>query len=72
MNRQEHLVWAKERALYYCDRGDIPSAISSFFSDLHKHSELREHYGMQLAVNLLSHGHLKKIDQVKKFILDFN
>ena len=28
MNRSEHIAWCKERALYYCDQGDLPNAFA--------------------------------------------
>lgn len=37
--RAEHLVWCKERALAYLDRGDLTNALASFGSDMHKHPE---------------------------------
>ena len=41
MTREEHLAWARERALDYVDRGDLKSAIASLISDLLKHEETR-------------------------------
>ena len=41
MTREEHLAWARERALEYVDRGDLPSAVASLISDLGKHEETR-------------------------------
>jgi hypothetical protein len=40
MSRQEHLAWAKQRALEYVDRADLVGAISSMISDLGKHTRL--------------------------------
>lgn len=42
MTRQQHLDWAKERALVYLP-GDPNQAMTSFMSDLGKHPELAEH-----------------------------
>jgi len=39
--RDEHLAWAKQRALEYLDRRDVQNAVTSIMSDLGKHSELR-------------------------------
>lgn len=36
--RDEHLAWAKSRALEYIDVGDAPKAAASIISDLDKHS----------------------------------
>jgi hypothetical protein len=41
MTREEHLAWAKERALEYVVQGDTTMAIASMTSDLLKHDELR-------------------------------
>ena len=41
MTRDEHLQWAKDRALEYVDHGDITNAIASMISDLGKHDDLR-------------------------------
>ena len=40
MTRQEHLAWAKARALEYVQHGDLDQAITSMASDLTKHAEL--------------------------------
>jgi hypothetical protein len=49
MMREEHLAWAKQRALEYVDLftreisfGQIASAVVSLISDLDKHEETRE------------------------------
>jgi hypothetical protein len=41
MNREEHLAWAKARALEYVDAGDINQAVASMLSDLGKHEDTR-------------------------------
>lgn len=41
MTRDEHLAWAKKRALEYLDAGDVVQAVTSMGSDLDKHPELR-------------------------------
>lgn len=38
--REEHLVWCKERALEYLNRGDLQNAVTSMGSDLQKHPAL--------------------------------
>ena len=40
MTRDEHLAWAKARALEYWAEGDLANAVASMASDLSKHSEL--------------------------------
>lgn len=47
MTRDEHLQWAKDRALEYLPN-DLASATASFVSDLGKHPELAGHAVMQL------------------------
>lgn len=37
--RDEHLAWAKQRALEYLDAGDLVNAVTSMGSDLNKHPE---------------------------------
>jgi hypothetical protein len=39
MTRDEHLAWAKARALEYVDRGNLAQAVSSLTSDMQKHDE---------------------------------
>lgn len=40
MTRDEHLAWAKQRALEYVDAGELVNAVASMGSDLDKHPEL--------------------------------
>lgn len=39
--REEHLAWAKRRALEYLDAGDLQQAFTSMGSDLSKHPDLK-------------------------------
>lgn len=39
MTRDEHLEWAKKRALEFLDSGDVENAVASMASDLQKHPE---------------------------------
>lgn len=41
--REEHLQWAKDRALEYWREGNIQDAVASMVSDLKNHDELRYH-----------------------------
>ena len=72
MSRAEHLAWAKQRALQYCDIGDTASAYASMASDLHKHSETEKHPGIDLGAMLLFSGHLSSVPEMRKFIEGFN
>lgn len=46
MTRDEHLAWAKERALAYLP--DWSSAMASFVSDLGKHKDTADHAVIEL------------------------
>lgn len=72
MNREEHLDWAKRRALEYCDAGDIPGALASFLSDMNKHEQLSIHPGLIVLVGLMRMGALGDAQSVRKFIEGFN
>ncbi len=72
MNRQEHLVWAKQRALEYVKVGDVNNAWASMKSDLGKHPETEGHMGIQLGMMQLMSGHLSTPEAMRKFIEGFN
>lgn len=50
MNRQEHVAWAKNRALEYVDRGDLQSAVASMITDMQKGPEPHSPIALQLGV----------------------
>lgn len=52
MSREEHLEWAKRRALEYLARGDLADAVASMGSDLSKHPETRNTGGNPLLILL--------------------
>lgn len=68
MSRAEHLAWAKERALEYIGAGDPQQAITSLFSDLRKHDDLRDHGAIELGSMLLFGGHLSGVREAREFI----
>lgn len=70
MTRQEHLDWAKRRALEYVDQGELQDAISSMMSDLGKHDELRDHPGIVLGLVELIFGLTP--ERTRYFIEGFN
>lgn len=72
MTRDEHLQWAKSRALDYLDAGDINGALTSMFSDLNKHDETRDHPAIALGVMLMAGGHLCDRDAVYDHIVGYN
>ena len=71
-SRQDHLNWAKDRALEYADRGDMANAIASLGSDLNKHPETKNHSAMELMMMLAVSGHLDRPGELRKFIEGFN
>lgn len=70
MTREEHLKWAKERALKYLDAGDLPNAFSSMGSDMGKHPEL----GMNAFLGTLGLLHVQAGDarELRRWIEGFN
>jgi hypothetical protein len=70
--RAEHLKWCKQRALEYCDMGDVAQAFASMSSDLGKHPETENHAAIQLGTMLLIAGHLNSPAEMRKFIEGFN
>ena len=72
MNRQEHLQWAKDRALEYAQKGDIQNAFLSMQSDMAKHEELANHLALQMGTMLLMGGNLKTESEITNWIIGFN
>jgi hypothetical protein len=70
--RAEHLIWCKQRAYEYCDRGDWINALASMGSDLNKHPDTANHAGIQLGVMLLMGQQLSSARAMRKFIDGFN
>jgi hypothetical protein len=71
MTRAEHLIWAKQRALEYCDSGDVQQAIASIASDLGKHPETKGHAGIELGLRQLVAGLLNTTAQMRTFVEGF-
>ncbi len=68
MTREEHLEWAKQRALEYCDRGELQHALDSLISDLFKHpGAYNVEFGMN-AVGMWMEGKLDTADKMREFI----
>jgi Tfp pilus assembly protein PilF len=68
-SRDEHLAWAKTRALEYLNRGDAAQAFTSMASDLKKHPELNYHetlYELGL-LYLMAHN----VDMLRRWIEGF-
>ena len=72
MTRDEHLQWAKDRALEYADKGDVANALSSITSDLNKHPETKGHSGLELMGMLAVSGHLNSPAELRRYIEGFN
>ena len=72
MTRDEHLQWAKDRALEYADRGDAQNAVASIGSDLAKHPDLASHAGIMLGMMMLMSGNLRGPQDIRHFIEGFN
>ncbi len=72
MNRQEHLAWAKRRALEYVNAGDVNNAWASMRSDLGKHPETNSTAAILLGDMQLIGGFLKTPEAMRKFIEGFN
>lgn len=68
--RTEHLQWCKDRAKEYIDRGDLSNALASFFSDMGKHDETRDH--PFLGVGAMMMTSCRDSDEMWKFIDGFN
>lgn len=67
-SREEHLDWAKARALDFADRGKILEALTSLQSDLQKHSATRGHSAMQLGWQLYISGNMKTPEEARRWI----
>lgn len=55
--RQEHLAWARERALAHLEEGDLKSAVASMDRDL------GEYPGLQMSVAQLRQGMFRIIER---------
>ena len=64
----EHIAWAKQRALEYVDRGDLTNALSSLTSDLHNHPDTAQHPAIELGTMLAFGGHLRTAKEMRDWI----
>jgi hypothetical protein len=69
MTRDEHLEWAKKRALEYLP-GNPVEAMTSMGSDLHKHPELENHAGLRIMP--MFYGAYNDPEAVRRWIVGFN
>lgn len=72
MTRDEHLQWAKNRALEYVNSGDLLEAVTSMGSDLNKHPDFRGPIYDQLFTLGLLFEVPKGPQAVKRWIEGFN
>ena len=52
MTREEHLQWAKDRALEYVATGSLQEAVASMVSDLSKHEEMNGAASMLMSLGM--------------------
>jgi hypothetical protein len=67
----EHLTWAKERALELLGQGDLQQAFMSMISDLGKHPGTKGHPMIRLGTDLYLGKHLDSSIEIRKFIEGF-
>jgi len=70
--REEHIRWAKTKALKHVTRGDFEKAFRSMVSCLNKHKETRGHIAIELGLNLMINGFLNNEKSVRDYINGFN
>ncbi len=69
MTRDDHLAWAKARALAYLPQNPR-EAMTSMMSDLMKHPDLKNHFGLQIAP--MFYGAHDDEREVRRWIEGFN
>lgn len=69
--REQHLEWAKKRALEYVEAGELNGAVASMNSDLAKHPDLISHTAIGLGLMLQMNGHLDTRAKVREWIEGF-
>ena len=71
MSREEHLAWAKHRALELVEEGQPDEGYCSLITDLRVHPELAEHPGIEMGLSLMKAGFLVEHEQVRLWIGGF-
>ncbi|EDX73166.1 hypothetical protein MC7420_4413 [Coleofasciculus chthonoplastes PCC 7420] len=69
--REEYLKWAKERANYYIDKGELTNAFNSFCSDMDKHAETKNNPYLRIGRQIILGGGLKTAEEMREFINGF-
>lgn len=72
MTREEHLEWAKDRAIAYIDRGDLIGAVASLSSDLNKHQGTAGSHPPFLFIIGMGHARDGNAYALKHWIEGFN
>jgi hypothetical protein len=75
VTRNEHLAWAKQRALEYVDRRELANAIASMISDLGKHPETANSVTIGAAIapfDCTNPGDSRHVYRVRNWIEGFN
>ena len=71
MNRQEHMNWAKQRAMEYLDKSSeyysISNAVASIISDLGKHEETKKSVKMAGMLIFTVTNHASAIKYIEGF-----
>jgi hypothetical protein len=69
--RDNHLAWAKERALEYVVKDDLDEAFASLANDMSRHPQLRTHPQLILGARLWIEGHFGTPETMRAFIESF-
>jgi len=70
--REEHLAFCKKRALEALEYQGPKEAAASFMSDMQKHPETSEHFGLVTMLMELTQGFLDEPAAMKNYIEGFN
>src|ERR1044072_5501294 len=69
--RDEHLAWAKQRALDYLDRSDLVNAVASMCSDLQDHKDFEPSEIAYLTASAVIHVQRNDAAGVRRWIEGF-
>lgn len=72
MKREEHLQWAKDRAIAHKQIDTSMMAWMSFMSDMSKHEELKGHSALSLGTKMILNNMLETDSEFERFINGFN
>lgn len=66
--KDEHLTWARTRAMQYVAVGELQAAVTSFACDLAKHPQTRTNDAPLIAAELLRMGRLSTPGEMRSFL----